>query len=93
VQDGVYLVDSKGKRIDATVTYANRLVTLSALDLKSGGQYRLVVLTSVRDVQGHNVAADYNLELLGPAPKKTPDRKQGSSGAPPSPSPVATPAG
>jgi hypothetical protein len=93
VQDGVYLVDSKGKRIDATVTYANRLVTLSALDLKSGGQYKLVVLTSVRDVQGHNVAADYNLELLGPAPKKTPDRKQGSSGAPPSPSPVATPAG
>jgi hypothetical protein len=93
VQDGVSIVDSKGKRVDATMTYAQRVVTITGLDLKAAGHYKLVVQTSVRDVQGHNVPTDYELELLGPAVKKTGDRKQASSGAPASPTPVASPQG
>jgi Bacterial Ig-like domain len=75
VTDGVYIADSKGKRVDAGVTYANRTVTLSGLGLKAAGQYRLVVLTSVRDVLGQNVAAEYDLDFLGPAQKKHGNKK------------------
>jgi hypothetical protein len=52
------------------------VVTLSGLDLKPGGKYKLVVLTTVRDVQGHNVASEYDLDLLGPALKKTTSQRQ-----------------
>jgi hypothetical protein len=45
-------------------------VTLSGLDLKEGSQYKLVVLTTVRDVLGHNVAAEYDLDVVGPSPMK-----------------------
>ncbi len=70
VTDGVYLVDSKGKQVDAAVTYTGRTVTLSGLGLKEGASYRLVVLTSVRDVLGQHVGAEYDLDLVGPADKK-----------------------
>ena len=70
VNGGVTVVDSKGNPVDATVTYANKMVTISGLDLKEGGLYRLVVRTSVRDVQGQKVAAEYDLDLLGPVAKK-----------------------
>ncbi|HEY3086375.1 MAG TPA: Ig-like domain-containing protein [Candidatus Dormibacteraeota bacterium] len=88
VTDGVYLVDSKGKQVDATVSYASRTVTLSGLGLKEGAQYRLVVKTSVRDVQGKNVPAEYALDLIGPTDKKHGNKKDE---VPALPSPAATP--
>ena len=36
VADGVRVLDSKGRQVDATVTYANRTVTISGLALKPG---------------------------------------------------------
>lgn len=87
VQDGVYITDSKGEKVDAgNVSYADRVVTLSGLELKPGGKYKLVVLTSVRDVQGHNVASEYDLDLVGPALKKSFNVKQAPANASPSPS-------
>ena len=92
VPDGVLVLDSKGKQIEAAATYANRTVTITGLDLKAGAHYKLVVLTSVRDVLGHNVASEYSLQLAGPALKNQ-NRKSGAtvtaSPAPPSPSAAA----
>jgi hypothetical protein len=85
VTDGVILVDSKGKQIDATVTYANRTATLSGLNLKEGSSYKLVVLATVRDVLGHNIAAEYDLAMVGPAVKKHGNHRDAPT---PSPSPV-----
>ena len=92
VADGVVLLDPKGKQVDTTATYANRAVTLSGLDLKEGAQYRLVVLTTVRDVLGHSVAAEYDLDVVGPAEKKHGSHKDaGTVDVSPIPSPAATP--
>jgi Bacterial Ig-like domain len=97
VSDGVHVLDAKGKQVDAAPTYANRTVTISGLDLKPGAQYKLVVLTIVRDVLGHNVAAEYDLQLVGPAAKLKTDHKSGvvvaASPAPPSPTSTPTPQG
>ncbi|MFI5039880.1 MAG: Ig-like domain-containing protein [Solirubrobacterales bacterium] len=90
VADAVHVLDSKGRQLDATTTYANRTVTISGLDLKPGAQYRLVVLTTLRDVLGHNIAAEYDLQLVGPVAKTKADHKSGgvtASPAPASPSP------
>lgn len=84
ISDGILILDSKGKQIDAVPTYANRVVTFSGLDLKAQGQYKVVVLPSVRDVAGHNVASEYDLVLLGPTAKKNSEHKS----ATPSPSPI-----
>jgi hypothetical protein len=89
VNGGVQIVDAKGNPVDATVTYANKVVTISGLDLKEGGQFRLVVETSVRDVQGQKVAAEYDLDLLGPSAGKHVQRKL--SNAPASPAPAGSP--
>ena len=89
VTDGVVLLDSKGKQVEANAIYANRAVTLTGFDLKEGGQYRLVVLTTVRDVLGHNVAAEYTLDLVGPTTKKHGSNKNSGAVATPSPSPAA----
>jgi len=70
INGGVYIVDKNGKQVDASVTYANRTVTLSGVGLKDGQQYHLVVATSVRDVSGTNVAAEYDLNFFGPTTKK-----------------------
>jgi hypothetical protein len=86
VSDGVRVLDSKGQQVDATATYANRTVTITGLDLKAGAHYRLVVLTTVRDVLGHNVASEYSLQLEGPALKNQKDRKDGG-GSTASPTP------
>src|SRR5207237_5129277 len=66
VSDGVVLLDSKGKQVETTATYANRDVTLSGLDLKEGAQYRLVVLTTVRDVLGHDVVGENDRGAVRP---------------------------
>jgi len=86
------LEKSLGKQVETTATYANRAVTLSGLDLKEGAQYRLVVLTTVRDVLGHNVAAEYDLDVVGPSLKKHGNHKDAGSSSPSSssPSPSAT---
>ena len=88
VGDAVVIVDSKGKQLDATASYANRVVTLSGLNLKDGDQYTLVVKTSLRDVQGQHVSAEYDLTLVGPSTKKHPNNKVVTQ---PTPSPSATP--
>jgi hypothetical protein len=87
VPDGLKLVDSKGKQVDATVSYANRTVTLSGLNLKEGSSYKLVVLTTLRDVLGHNIASEYDLDVAGPAVKKH-GNKQDATTPSHSPSPV-----
>ena len=97
VTDAVLVIDAKGKPVDATTTYANRAVTISGLSLKPGAQYKLVVLTTLRDVLGHNIAAEYDLQLVGPVAKNKSDHKNGGVSASPIPvspsaSPTATPA-
>jgi hypothetical protein len=90
VPDGVVILDSKGKQLDATATYLNRTVTISGLDLKPGDMYRLVVLPTLRDVSGHNTAAEYDLDIEGPLAKNHPANKQ-AAGVSASPSPTASP--
>ncbi len=90
VPGGVLVLDAKGNPLDVTATYAGRLVTITGLDLKPGGQYKLVVLTTVRDVSGQNVATEYDLTLFGPAVKKHGD-SQGAGGVTVSPSPSPSP--
>ena len=63
------------------------MVTLSGLSLKEGGHYRLVVGASVRDVQGNNIAAEYDLDLVGPSAKKHAEHKEVVT---PSPTPPAS---
>ena len=91
VADGVILLDPKGKPLNATATYANKTVTLSGLDLKEGSSYRLVVLTTVRDVLGHNVAAEYGLDFVGPSVKKHGNHRGAVVTPSPSPSPLSAP--
>jgi hypothetical protein len=94
VADAVLVMDCKGKQVDATTTYANRTVTISGLSLKPGAQYKLVVLTTLRDVLGHNIATEYDLQLVGPVAKNKNDHKNGgvsASPAPVSPSPSTSP--
>ena len=87
VSGGVTVVDAKGNPLDANVSYSNKMVTISGVDLKAGAQYRLVVNISVRDVQGQRVAAEYDLDLLGPAATRHAERKSVSSAsASPTPS-------
>ena len=93
VTDGVTVLDAKGKRLEATASYANRVVTVSGLNLKQGDSYRLAVLTSLLDVSGQNVAAEYDLDFVGPTIKKHPNHKEDVTASPsPSPSPSPTPA-
>jgi hypothetical protein len=96
VADAVHVLDSKGKQLDATIAYANRTVTISGLDLKPGAQYKLVVLTTLRDFLGHNIAAEYDLQLVGPVAKTKADHKSGGVTASPipvsiGPTPTSTP--
>ncbi len=92
VPGGVLVLDAKGNTVNGTPVYANRVVTITGLDLKPGGQYRLVVLTTVRDVSGQNVASEYDLALLGPTLKNHGDNKSAGGGdVQPSPSPSPSP--
>jgi hypothetical protein len=91
VTGAVHVLDSKGRQVDATVTYSNRTVTIGGLDLKPGAQYELVVLTTLRDFLGHNVAAEYELQLVGPVVKAKADHKSGAATASPAPLPSPSP--
>ena len=87
VPAGVLLLDDKGNRIQADVSYANRTVTFSGLTLVPGSAYRLVVMSTVSDVSGRNVAAEYDLDLVGPVADPEAGAQAGS-GTGPSPSPA-----
>ena len=93
VAGGVVILDAKGKQLDGSPTYSNKTVTIGGLDLKPGAHYRIVVLTTVRDVLGHNVATEYDLDLVGPVAVNHGNGKFGGAPASPSPGPAATPAG
>jgi len=99
IAGGIVVLDAKGKQIDTSQTYSNKTVTISGLALKPGAHYRIVVLTTVRDVLGHNVAAEYDLDLVGPVAVNQGDGKTsgppttGSPSPSPSPTPASTPAG
>jgi hypothetical protein len=96
VSDGVIVLDAKGRRLDVTAVYAGKTVTISGLDLKPGEQYKLVVLPTVRDFTGHNVASEYDLTFFGPVVKGHGGHNGSGNGAAspsPSPSPVTTPSG
>src|SRR5258706_452779 len=58
VSAGVIILDSKGKQIGATPVYSSRTVSFNNLDLKPGKTYKLVVLSTVQDVGGNNLAAE-----------------------------------
>jgi len=91
VPGGVLVLDAKGNQLDGTAVYANRIVTITGLDLKPGGQYRVVVLTTVRDVSGRNVASEYDLTVFGPAAQNPGDQTGAGGGATVSPAPGASP--
>jgi hypothetical protein len=82
VADGVVLLDGTGKRVGAQSTYTNRTAVITGLELTPGANYKLVVLTSVQDVGGRSVPAEYDLILIGPAQAASPS---------PSPEPTPTP--
>jgi Bacterial Ig-like domain len=67
VATGVIILDSKGNQVGGNPVYANRTVTISGLDLKPHATYKLVVLSTVQDVGGTNIAAEYDLTFAGPA--------------------------
>ncbi|HSS93688.1 MAG TPA: Ig-like domain-containing protein, partial [Candidatus Dormibacteraeota bacterium] len=88
VPAGVIILDAKGKQVGATPVYANRTVTIMGLDLKSHSTYKLVVLSTVKDVGGNNIASEYDLTFSGPSDLHGDDRRRTQS---PSPSPQASP--
>jgi Big-like domain-containing protein len=98
VTTGVIILDSKGNQVGGSPVYANRTVTFIGLDLKSHATYKLVVLSTVQDVGGTNIAAEYDLTFVGPAeahggangrgePSPTSSPPQASPSGLPSPSP------
>jgi Bacterial Ig-like domain len=91
IADGVVILDSKGKQVSVTTTYSSKTVTLSGIDLKERSSYRLVVLSTVRDVAGNNVAAEYDLDFVGPSEKKHGNHRDSVASPSPTPSPAAQP--
>jgi hypothetical protein len=89
VATGVIILDSKGKQVGANPVYGNRTVTISGLDLKPHATYKLVVLSTVQDVSGTNIAAEYDLTFNGPADAHGGANKRGEQS--PSPAPLASP--
>ena len=90
VPAGVIILDSKGKQIGATPVYSSRTVSFNNLDLKPEKTYKLVVLSTVQDVGGHNIAAEYDLTFAGPNNSKAGKQHDGQSPSP-SPEPTALP--
>ena len=91
VADGVVVLDANGKRVGSPSTYANRTVVITGLDLAPGASYKLVVLTSVQDVSGRNVAAEYDLNVVGPAQASSPTAPSPEPSPEPTPSPSPSP--
>jgi hypothetical protein len=87
----VTLQDAQGVQVAGTVNYLDRTVTFTGLQLTPGAHYRLVVLPGVEDVGNHNAAAEYDLDLVGPAPDTTAGGVTPPPGPSPEPSPSASP--
>jgi hypothetical protein len=87
VADGVMVLDANGKRVGSQSTYANRIVVITGLDLTPGAKYTLEVLTSVQDVGGRSVPAEFDLKFFGPVPASSP----ATPGPEPNPTPVPAP--
>lgn len=75
IADGIVIVDANGQPVTVTPSYADKVVTVTGLDLKPGSKLRLEVMTALRDVLGRNVAAEYDSDLLGPVLKNHADHK------------------
>jgi len=88
VPTGVIILDGKGKQIGDAPLYAGRTVIIRGLDLKAGKSYKLVVLPTVQDVGGINLAAEYDLPVFGPTESHGADKGNDHT---PSPSPQASP--
>jgi hypothetical protein len=82
VTGGVTIVDANGNAVNATASYANRVVTLTGMNLKPGDHYKLEVLTALRDVQGQAIASEYDLDLVGPSGKKHQNHKDVATASP-----------
>jgi hypothetical protein len=93
VAAGIIILDGEGKQVGGSPVYANRTVTIGGLDLKPHATYKLVVLTTVQDVGGTNIAAEYDLTFTGPADTHGGADKRSQQSPSPSPhaSPSATP--
>jgi Bacterial Ig-like domain len=87
----IKLQDSQGKVVGATVSYADRIVTFSGLQLTPGAHYRLVVLPSVLDVSRLHIASEYDLDFVGPSPDATSGDVTPTPAQNASPSPSASP--
>jgi Tol biopolymer transport system component len=88
---GVILLNNKGKQVSETATYANRIATLGGLELVRGEHYKLVVFSTVHDWLDHNVASEYDLDLIGPAVIPTSDHSGTGVSPTPKPNPTPTP--
>jgi len=88
VPGGVIILDGKGRQVGDAPSYANRTVIIRGLDLKPGAAYKLVVLPTVQDVGGVNMAAEYDLVFVSPASSNGVDKGKDQG---PSPSPQASP--
>ena len=82
---GVVLQDGQGSPVGGSVSYSDRTVIFSGLQLAAGAPYRLVVLPTVQDVGNRNVISEYDLDLVGPGA----DTQSQVIIATPSPSPNA----
>jgi hypothetical protein len=91
VIDGVVVLDGAGKRVGGASTYVNRTVVITGLELSPGALYKLAVRTTVQDVSGRNVPAEYDLDLLGPAAGSSAGTQGGVDSTPPPPQPSPTP--
>ncbi len=64
---GMQLQDGQGNVVNGSISYADRTITITGLQLQPGAAYRLVVLPTVQDIGGRSVAGEYDLDLVGPS--------------------------
>src|SRR5260370_39431668 len=89
---GVFTMDRRAKQNNAARVYTSRTVSFNNLDLKPGKTYKLVVLSTVQDVGGNNIATEYDLTFVGPDNSKAAKQREGQSpSASPEPTPIPTP--
>jgi hypothetical protein len=86
---GVILLNNKGKQVSENATYSNRVVSLGGLQLVRGEHYKLIVFSTVHDWVDHNVASEYDLDLVGPAVIPTTNLAAPTPTTTPSPTPSA----